>query len=63
MTTNPNTPDNGLEILTEQVGRLTEGLTEIKLLIQQQATTADRQAETARLQAESIARLIVLLER
>jgi methyl-accepting chemotaxis protein len=48
--------DQKLEIVTDQVGRLTEGLTELKLLIQQQA-------ETARQQAESIDRLSRIAER
>lgn len=33
------TVDDKLEILIDQVGRLSEGLTDIKLLVQQQAET------------------------
>ncbi|MGJ3253205.1 MAG: hypothetical protein ACFE0J_19050 [Elainellaceae cyanobacterium] len=39
--------DDKLDILIDQVGRLTEGLTEIKRLVQRQAEISERQAETA----------------
>ncbi|WP_421654977.1 hypothetical protein [Leptothermofonsia sp. ETS-13] len=76
MTTDDRLINSKLDILIDQIGRLTEGLTEIKLLIQQQAETAKQQAdsikqqadsikqqaETARLQAESVNKLVALLE-
>jgi Skp family chaperone for outer membrane proteins len=46
--------DAKLEALTDQVGHLTEGLTEIKLMIQQQAEVAKQQTEVAKQQAESV---------
>jgi hypothetical protein len=88
-----------LNLLIDQVGRLTEGITEVRLVAQDQnrvleqlisaqikgfadikegftevkqiaqaqnqaiAKLADAQAETARTQAESVSRLIALLER
>jgi hypothetical protein len=36
-----------LDVLIDQVGRLTEGLTDIKESLRQLATTSERQAETA----------------
>lgn len=47
--------DSKLDILTDQIGRMTEGLTELKILIQQQAQIAQQQAETARQQADTAA--------
>jgi hypothetical protein len=44
------TESNGnekLDVLIDQVGRLTEGLTDIKESIRQLAVTSERQAETA----------------
>lgn len=38
--------DEKLEILIDQVGRLTEGLVDIKLTVERQAVVAERQAET-----------------
>ena len=35
-----------IDVLIEQVGHLTEGLTEIKMMVQEQAETSKRQAET-----------------
>ncbi len=43
-----------LDILIDQVGLLTEGLTEIKLLIQQQTETSQKQAEMIGELAESV---------
>ncbi|MGJ3244532.1 MAG: hypothetical protein ACFE0I_00440 [Elainellaceae cyanobacterium] len=54
MTTNP--PDR-LDILIEQVGHLTEGLIEIKLMIREQTELVREQAETAKQQANSITTL------
>ncbi|UBF26735.1 hypothetical protein K9N68_01660 [Kovacikia minuta CCNUW1] len=59
-----------LEIVTDQVGRLTEGLTEIKLLIQQQAKTTRQQAQNidrlsriVERQAETADRLAIAVDR
>ncbi len=63
-----------LDALTDQVGRLTEGITDLKLTVDegfkqldarlnQIASTAEQQAETAKQQAESITRLISMLEK
>ncbi len=43
-----------IDIFIEQVGNLTEGLTELKLLIHEQAEAAKQQAEVAKQQADSI---------
>ncbi len=43
-----------LDILIDQVGLLTEGLREIKLLIQQQTETSQKQAEMIGELAESV---------
>lgn len=43
--------DDHLDILINQVGRLTEGLTEIKSLVERVALTTEQQAEVARQQA------------
>lgn len=66
--------EHNIESLTEQVGRLTEGLTDLRVQEQQRHQEAmaefteireivRQQAEIARQQAESISRLIGLLER
>ena len=59
-----------IEMLTEQVGRLTEGLTEIRLTSQQQATTSQQQAMTSQQQAmtsqqqtDNITRLVTVVDR
>jgi methyl-accepting chemotaxis protein len=54
MTSNahPHSPDK-IDILIDQVGHFTEGLTELKLLVHEQAETAKQQAETAKQQAEA----------
>ncbi|MGJ3254281.1 MAG: hypothetical protein ACFE0J_24580 [Elainellaceae cyanobacterium] len=49
-------PDR-LDILIEQVGHLTEGLTEIKLMIREQTELVREQSETAKQQANSITTL------
>jgi len=49
----PNPPDK-IDILIDQVGHFTEGSTELKLLVHEQAETAKQQAETAKQQAEAI---------
>lgn len=45
-----------IEMLTEQVGRLTEGLTEIRLTSQQQAITSQQQTD-------NITRLVTVVDR
>ncbi|MGJ3246911.1 MAG: hypothetical protein ACFE0I_12655 [Elainellaceae cyanobacterium] len=63
MTQLPNNRiDAKLDILIDQVGRLTEGLTEIKRLVQRQAETSERQAETSERQAETADRLVRIVE-
>ncbi|KAM3112455.1 hypothetical protein [Phormidesmis sp. 146-33] len=54
------TVNTGFDELRELV---TTGFTEIKQITQQQADTARMQMENSRMQAESINRLIALLER
>lgn len=54
--TNGNNLDSKLETLIDQVGRLTEGLTEIKGMIQEQGETAKRQER-------NIDRLVAVTER
>ncbi|MGJ3252799.1 MAG: hypothetical protein ACFE0J_16955 [Elainellaceae cyanobacterium] len=64
-----STLDEKLEILIDQVGRLTEGLTDIKLTTQQQAEVARQNAEiawqnaeTSRQQIEAVNRLTRIVE-
>ncbi|NEQ96184.1 MAG: hypothetical protein F6K30_05600 [Cyanothece sp. SIO2G6] len=64
-----STVDEKLEILTDQVGRLTEGLMEIKLLIrdqthalERQVLVAEQQGETIKQQSEAVIRLTQLVE-
>lgn len=45
MTTQQADPSK-IDVLIEQVGHLTEGLTEIKMMVQEQSETSRRQAET-----------------
>lgn len=52
-----------VDTLTDQVGHLTEGLTEIKLITQQQATTADKQADSIKALSESVASLVSRLDK
>jgi methyl-accepting chemotaxis protein len=59
-----------IDILIEQVGRMTEGITEVRLLVERVAQTVERVAQTteqqavvAAQQAESITRLITMLEK
>jgi hypothetical protein len=52
-----------LDILIDQVGRLTEGLTEIKTLIREQTAIADRQATSIDRQEQNISRLVQVVER
>jgi methyl-accepting chemotaxis protein len=58
MTSNgtPNTPDK-IDILIDQVGHFTEGLTELKLLVQAQAETAQKQLEAIDKQGERLDQL------
>lgn len=52
--------DERLDLLTEVV---TTGFDELKQITQQQADTARMQMENSRMQAESVNRLVALLER
>ncbi len=61
--TNRNSLDSKLETLIDQVGKLTEGLTEIKVMIQAQGETAKEQGETAKRQERNIDRLVAVTER
>lgn len=70
--TNPeyNRVEQSLEILTEQVGRLTEGfyefradLREIKDILQRQTEFNQQQAETAASQAGTTASLVRIVEK
>ncbi len=54
---NGNSFDSKLETLIDQVGRLTEGLIEIKATVERVATTTEPQAEMAQQQSERIDRL------
>lgn len=53
---NPNTPDR-IDILIDQVGHFTEGLTELKLSVQAQAEIAQKQLEAINKQGERIDQL------
>ncbi len=56
--------DEKLEILIDQVGRLTEGLVDIKLTVERQMAVAERQAETVdRLLREGLADIKLTVER
>jgi hypothetical protein len=62
--------EQSLEVLTEQVGRLTEGLYEfradlrgIKGILQRQTEFNQQQAETAASQAETTASLVRIVEK
>lgn len=66
--------DNKLDLLIDQIGRLTEGLTEfrstmqegfaeLKAITDRQAATAERQALTIERQSLAIERLALMLER
>lgn len=55
MTSNePSHAPDKLDILIDQVGHFTEGLTELKLLVHEQAETAKQQAVTAQQQLAAI---------
>lgn len=54
--------DEKLEILIDQVGRLTAGLVDIKLTVERQAVVAERQAETVDRQAETVDRLVKIVD-
>lgn len=49
----PHSPDK-IDILIDQVGHFTEGSTELKLLVHEQAETAKQQAEAAKQQLAAI---------
>jgi methyl-accepting chemotaxis protein len=60
---------SNIDILIEQVGRMTEGITEVRLMVErvaqtteQQAIVAAQQAESVRQQAKSANKLITMLE-
>ncbi|MEP0883761.1 hypothetical protein NDI49_19590 [Trichocoleus sp. ST-U3] len=46
--------DSKLDLLIEQIGRMTEGLTAIRLITEQQLQTAQLQAQTAQQQGQDI---------
>jgi methyl-accepting chemotaxis protein len=48
---------SNIDILIEQVGRMTEGITETRLMVQEVARTTQQQAVVAAQQAESIKQL------
>ncbi|XHX77030.1 MAG: hypothetical protein RBJ76_21715 [Stenomitos frigidus ULC029] len=50
---NSNSPDK-LDLLIDQVGHFTEGLTELRILVQAQAETAQKQLEAIDKQAVAI---------
>ncbi|MGA7933157.1 MAG: hypothetical protein WCA35_06390 [Kovacikia sp.] len=52
-----NYQNEKLDILTDQVGRFTEGLTELKLMIREQSEMVKQQAESTKQQAESMKQL------
>jgi hypothetical protein len=52
-----------LNDLTLQVGHLTEGLAEVRYLIQEQSEVSKRQAETAERQERNIDRLVGIVDR
>lgn len=58
-----NGHEGKLDILIDQVGRLTEGLTEIKTLIAEQNEISKRQAETAAQQAQAAAQQAQTVDR
>ncbi|MGJ3253837.1 MAG: hypothetical protein ACFE0J_22290 [Elainellaceae cyanobacterium] len=55
-------PDR-LDILIEQVGRLTEGLTEIKLLVREQSETAKQQAKNISVLSQAVERQSAIIDR
>jgi methyl-accepting chemotaxis protein len=55
--------DHKLEILTDQIGRLTEGLTDIKSLVDRVAVTTEQQAENIKQQSENINWLVSVVDR
>ncbi|PSB29882.1 hypothetical protein [Stenomitos frigidus] len=70
--TDHNGDTDKLDILTEQIGHLTEavtqlsitvntGFTELKVLVQKQSETADKQADTIKSLADSVAALVAKL--
>ncbi|NES18580.1 MAG: hypothetical protein F6K41_06530 [Symploca sp. SIO3E6] len=74
MTQIPSFESDRIELLIEQVGRLTEGLTEFRLSMEQSMNefradmaeiklTTRQQAETAASQAETTAKLVAIVER
>ena len=54
--------EQSIEALTHQVGRLTEGMTDIKNLVERVAVTTEQQAEVAKTQAASVDRLTKIVE-
>jgi methyl-accepting chemotaxis protein len=60
--THTSDDNDKLDILIDQVGRLTEGLTEIKGLVERVAATTERQAAVAEQQSASVDRLTQIVE-
>lgn len=60
--THTSNGNDKLDILIDQVGRLTEGLTEIKGLVERVAATTERQATVAEQQSASVDRLTQIVE-
>ncbi|PSB24762.1 hypothetical protein [Stenomitos frigidus] len=58
----PHSPDK-LDILIDQVGHFTKGLTEFKLLVHEQAETAKQQAVAAQQQAETAKQQLAAIEK
>ncbi|MBD2034389.1 hypothetical protein H6F76_04990 [Leptolyngbya sp. FACHB-321] len=59
---NPNAPDK-LDILIDQVGHFTEGLTELRILVQAQAETAQKQLEAIDKQSAAIDKQSAAIEK
>ena len=54
--------EQSIEALTHQVGRLTEGMTDIRNLVERVAVTTEQQAEISKTQAASVDRLTKIVE-
>lgn len=55
--------NSNIDALTSQVGVLSESITRLENQVERIAKISEEQAQTARLQAESVSRLINLLEK
>lgn len=54
--------EQSIEALTHQVGRLTEGMTDIRNLVERVAMTTEQQITVAQTQAASVDRLTKIVE-